>query len=154
MSGQLGPILESRTSSSIHLLAKAHWEDYAPTAHGIHDVNASATIPLSTDSGAPFAQLTILALSGRPRSASERQIVLALDDSVRVDLGTGKTVPSIVGVSHGVAEFVSVGVAWPQLGKLVRAATVSGSLGQTPFVLSNALLAQLRSFYTVGICAQ
>ena len=98
----------------------------------------------------PEYTMDFLVSGAQPRAYEERLVTLQLD-STSLKIGTGSSSPAPTGGS-GLIEHIVVVISPAQQLQIIRANKVRGSIGSTPFEISDRQLAGLRAMALYARC--
>jgi len=119
---------------------------------GFRGVTGSARFNGREPSTGLVVQLDLKMVEPTERTIDQRQLVLVLDDSTRVDLGTMSNNPQMISQVPGVTQNMSVILPMAQLYALARATRVRGTIGSTRFDLTRDQHRNLRTLYIALVC--
>lgn len=116
------------------------------------DITGSARFNGRQPTSGLVIQLDAHIVEPTERAIDQRQLVLMLDDSIRVDLGSMSLNPQRLSNVPGVTENMSVILPMAQFYALARATRVRGTIGSTRFELTRDHHRDLRTLYIAAVC--
>jgi hypothetical protein len=119
---------------------------------GLRGITGSARFEGREPSGGLVVQLDLRIVEPTERTIDQRQLLLVLDDSTRVDLGSMSNHPQRIFQVPGVTQNMSVILPMAQLYALARATRVRGTIGSTRFDFTRDQHRNFRTLYIALVC--
>jgi len=120
--------------------------------YGLRGVTGSAYFDGREPSSTLVAQLNLKIVEPTERAIDQRQLVLALDDSIRVDLGSMNMNPQRIPSVPGVTQNLSIILPTAQLYAVARADKVRGTIGSTSFEFTKDQHRDFRTLFVATVC--
>ena len=121
-------------------------------AVGVVDFNASLLFPDTAVREMPPVQFNLKTVSTARLSIEQRQLTLAVDDSLVIDMGSMTAHEQHYPGSRDVHENLSIMAPTHRLTQVSRASRVTGRLGNIEFTISQAALQNLKALLVAGLC--
>jgi hypothetical protein len=119
---------------------------------GLRGITASAHFEGRGQPVAPVVQLDIKLVEPEERSIDQRQLLLVLNDSTRLDLGSMSTNPQRLPSVPGVTQNMSIVLSMTHALLLTRANRVTGTIGTTSFALTKDQHRNFQTLYIALVC--
>ena len=120
--------------------------------YGLRGITGTAYFEGREPSATLVAQLNMKIVEPTERTLDQRQLVLFLDDSLRVVLGSMSMNPQRIPSVPGVTQNLYIVVPTARFYALARADKVRGTIGSTPFELTQDQHRDLRTLYIATVC--
>ena len=123
-----------------------------PPGFGLRGITGSAHFEGHDPSTGLVVQLDLKIVEPAERAIDQRQLVLVLDDSTRVNVGSMSLNAQRIASVPGVTQNMSVVLPMSQFYALARATRVRGTIGTTSFELTADQHRNLRTLYIATVC--
>lgn len=127
-------------------------ERFMEPGFGLRGITSSAHFDGREPTTTMVVQLDLRIMEPEERAIDQRQLLLVLDDSIRVDLGSMSMNPQRFPNVQGVWQNMSVVLPIARLYALARANEVRGTIGSTGFTLTRDQHRNLRTLYVATVC--